>query len=599
MGDEASVSVTYNPKTADVVTTGKDVLLRSGHLNQNGRKTRRDNPNIIYGVEERPPWVTVALMGLQHFSLSFSGCFAFPLIVAGPLCFNLDRELVNQLLGTSFFIAGVTTFLQAGFGTRLPIVQGSSAAFLIPAIVVSNLKGPCPPPITTNSTEDERQYVREVAFERMQELQGSICVASLVQFLLGFTGLVGLLLRFIRPITVATTLFLIGLPIITMASDACGTHWGISSLFMFVVILCSQFLDKYQIPLPRGNRLALFTFFPVNKQYTIFFQILIAVVVSWTLCLILTAVGAFPDDPTEYGYKARTDLYNDVIQESTWIRFPYPGQFGIPRVSFAAFLGMVTAVLASMIESVGDYYACALISELPPPPTHAVNRGVAMEGLGCLLGGLWGAPCGYTSYSNNVSAISLTKVASRVTVYFAAGVFVIAGIFYKFNAFCASMPEPVLGGIMGSTFGMVASIGFANLAFIKVNTSRNLFILGFALFLGMGVPDYLVKNPGAINTGVLILDQVLSVILGSNMFLGGLTACILDNLVRGTPEEKGLNWRKEMSGLTDDEAKEGAEDKTSYYDLPFGMKWIRRTYWTRYLPCSPTFTGFRKLHGVL
>lgn len=540
------------------------------------------NPAIIYGVEDRPPWASVALMGLQHFSISFSGCFALPLIVAGPVCFDLDRSLLNQLIGTSFFISGLTTFLQTFFGTRLPIIQGPSAAFIVPAIVLISLQGPCPQPLTDNSTVEERRFVRDVALSRMQELQGSICLASLVQFLVGFTGLVGILLRFIRPITIGTTLLLIGIPILPIASDASGTHWGISSLCMFLVILFSQFLDKYDIPLFKGKRLDLFTFFPI----------LLAVSISWIVCLILTSAGAFPDDPTEYGYKARTDIYNEDIKDAEWFRLPYPGQFGLPTVSVAGFIGMFAGVVASIVESVGDYHACALISNAPPPPVHAINRGIGMEGIGCVAAGLWGASCGYTSLSNNISAISLTKVASRVTAYFAAGLYVLSGIIFKFNALCAAMPEPILGGILASTFGMVSSIGFANLSFIKINTSRNLFILGFALFLGMGVPDYLAKNPGAINTGSTLIDQILNVTLGSNMFIGGLTACILDNLVRGTPDEKGLNWRREMLGVEDGDVEEETGYQPSCYDLPFGMNWIRRTHWTRYLPFSPTFTGF-------
>ncbi|KAJ8039460.1 Solute carrier family 23 member 2 [Holothuria leucospilota] len=563
------------------------------HGNNNTSGPRPVREKLIYGVEDRPPWPTIFLMGIQHFSISFSGCFAVPLVIAKPLCFDVDRELLNQLLGTSFFVAGITTFLQSFLGTRLPIIQGCSASFIIPVFVLFGLQGPCPPPINSNSTIEERQFVKEVAYGRMQQIQGSICVASLAQVLLGFTGLVGLLLRFIRPITITTTLLLISIEILPWASDSCGTHWGISSLCIFLVTLFSQFLNKYDIPLPRGNKLAVFTMVIIRNYCP--FQVLLSVVITWILCLILTAAGAFPDDPSEYGYKARTDVYSDALRESAWFRFPYPGQFGVPKVSIAGFVGILGGVMASVVESLGDYHACAFISNTPPPPVHAINRGVAMEGLGCIAAGLWGAPSGFTSYSNNISIMSITKVASRVTVYCATGLFVISGMIFKFNAFYSGMPEPIIGGIMATTFGMVASIGFANLAFIKVDSSRNLFILGIALFLGIGIPDFLVKNPGAINTGSTVVDQVLNVILGSGMFIGGVGACILDNIVPGTADEKGLNWRKEMAGLVDDDVddKDEEDKKLRCYDLPFGMNWIRRTHWMRCFPLSPTFVGFR------
>ena len=64
----------------------------------------------------------------------------------------------------------------------------------------------------------------------------------------------------------------------------------------------------------------------------------------------------------------------------------------------AGVFGMLAGVLASAIESVGDYYACARLSGAPPPPVHAINRGIGVEGLGCILAGLWGTGNGTTSY---------------------------------------------------------------------------------------------------------------------------------------------------------------------------------------------------------
>ena len=73
-------------------------------------------------------------------------------------------------------------------------------------------------------------------------------------------------------------------------------------------------------------------------------------------------------------------------------------QWGVPRVTAAGVFGMLAGVLASAIESVGDYYACARLSGAPPPPVHAINRGIGVEGLGCILAGLWGTGNGTTSY---------------------------------------------------------------------------------------------------------------------------------------------------------------------------------------------------------
>ena len=72
---------------------------------------------------------------------------------------------------------------------------------------------------------------------------------------------------------------------------------------------------------------------------------------------------------------------------------------------------MIAGVVSSAVESVGDYYACARMSGAPQPPSHAVNRGIGMEGFGCVLAALWGTGSGTTSYSENIGVISVTRVS--------------------------------------------------------------------------------------------------------------------------------------------------------------------------------------------
>ena len=63
---------------------------------------------------------------------------------------------------------------------------------------------------------------------------------------------------------------------------------------------------------------------------------------------------------------------------------------------------------------------------------------------------------------------------------------------------------------------------------------RNLFIVGFALFMGLTVPEWMKKNGGAINTGSPEFDQILTVLLSTSMLIGGALALILDNTIPGT-----------------------------------------------------------------
>ena len=63
-----------------------------------------------------------------------------------------------------------------------------------------------------------------------------------------------------------------------------------------------------------------------------------------------------------------------------------------------------------------------------------------------------------------------------------------------------------------------------------------------------------------------------------------------NDIITGTKEERGItSWTHQVGEYV---AEDG--NTSSCYDLPFGMKTLRKWKWTRYIPVSPTFiTGFK------
>lgn len=159
------------------------------------------------------------------------------------------------------------------------------------------------------------------------------------------------------------------------------------------------------------------------------------------------------------------------------------------------------------------------------------------------------------------------------------------GMVGKFSALFASLPDPVLGALFCTLFGMITAVGLSNLQFIDLNSSRNLFVLGFSIFFGLVLPSYLRQNP--LVTGITGIDQILNVLLTTAMFVGGCVAFILDNTIPGTPEERGIKkWKKGVSKGS--KSLDGMES----YNLPFGMNIIKKYRCFSYLPISPTFAGY-------
>ena len=67
------------------------------------------------------------------------------------------------------------------------------------------------------------------------QIQGAIITASLFEVIVGATGLMGYILKYIGPLTSTTTITLIGLALFDVAAEKCAEQWGISMLLVFKI----------------------------------------------------------------------------------------------------------------------------------------------------------------------------------------------------------------------------------------------------------------------------------------------------------------------------------------------------------------------------
>ncbi|KAK7151892.1 hypothetical protein R3I94_008280 [Phoxinus phoxinus] len=556
--------------------------------NKNGRDSfseEGDGNKLAYCVTDVPPWYLCIFLGIQHYLTAFGGIIAIPLILSQGLCLQHDGLTQSHLISTIFFVSGVCTLLQVTFGVRLPIIQGGTFTFLSPTMALLSMPEWKCPAWTQNASlvnTSSPEFI-DVWQSRMQVLQGSIMVGSLFQVLVGFSGLIGLFMRFIGPLTIAPTISLIGLSLFDSAGMNAGNHWGISSMTTCLIVIFSQYLRHIAIPFPKYSKAKKF-----HTTRIYIFQmmpVLLGITLSWLICYLLTIYNVLPSDPDKYGYLARTDIKGDVTGRAPWFRFPYPGQWGVPTVSLAGVFGILAGVISSMIESVGDYHACARLSGAPPPPRHAINRGIGIEGIGCLLAGAWGTGNGTTSYSENVGALGITKVGSRMVIVASGFIMIIMGMFGKIGAIFTTIPTPVIGGMFLVMFGVIMAAGVSNLQYTDMNSSRNIFIFGFSMFTGLTIPNWIMKNPTSIATGVVELDHVLLVLLTTSMFVGGLFGFFLDNTIPGTKRERGIiAWNRAHQNESDNTL-----ESDDVYGLPFGIKTCLSSFtWTKYVPFCPT-----------
>uniref|UniRef100_A0A8D3CIN1 Solute carrier family 23 member 1 n=1 Tax=Scophthalmus maximus TaxID=52904 RepID=A0A8D3CIN1_SCOMX len=550
-------------------------------------EAKRAESDMIYTIEDVPPWYLCILLGLQHYLTCFSGTVAVPFLLAEAMCVGRDQNTISQLIGTIFTTVGITTLIQTTVGVRLPLFQASAFAFLIPAQGILSLdRWKCPSEEEIYGNWSLPLDTSHIWQPRIREIQGAIIVSSLLELVIGLCGLPGLLLEYIGPLTITPTVSLIGLSVFTTAGDRAGSHWGLSALCIFLIVLFAQYLRATSLPVPFYSRTKGLT--STRVQIFKMFPIILAIMLVWLVCYILTLTNLLPINPDQYGHKARTDARGDIMTSAPWFRVPYPCQWGLPVVTVAGVLGMLSATMAGIVESIGDYYACARLSGATPPPVHAINRGIFTEGFCCIIAGFLGTGNGSTSSSPNIGVLGITKVGSRRVVQYGAGIMLLLGSVGKFTALFASLPDPILGGMFCTLFGMITAVGLSNLQLVDLNSSRNLFVLGFSMFFGLTLPNYLDTHPNSIKTGVAELDQILTVLLSTEMFVGGFLAFCLDNTIPGSRQERGLvEWRSFSSSSS------SSSSTFSSYDLPVGMGLIRRIRWLRRFPISPSFRGFR------
>ena len=486
---------------------------------------------VEYGIEDKPPLGESILLGFQHYLTMIGATVAIPLALAGAMgMFESAPDQVGRLVGTFFVVSGIATLAQTTIGNRYPIVQGGTFSMLAPALAIIGALG-----------------AQGAGYQVMLlELQGAIIAAAIVEVIIGYLGLMGALKRYLSPVVIAPVIALIGLALFSVPqivnptfADTSQQNWWLLGLTVVLIVAFSQYFDKYH----RWFRL---------------FPVLLGIVAAWLVAAILSVAGVYTAGSVGY-----VDLA--AATSAPLIQPIVPLQWGVPQFTFAFAVGMFAGVVASMIESFGDYHAVARLAGVSAPSKKRINHGIGMEGLGNVFAGIMGTGNGSTSYSENIGAIGITGVASRYVVQIGAVVMLIVGYFGPFGQLVATLPSPIVGGLFIAMFGQIAAVGLSNLKYVDLDSSRNVFIVGISLFAGLAIPAYMGATGGAAAfqegmAGVALIGPILGIklisdtvfVVGSTgMAVGGIIAFVLDNTIEGTTAERGID---EWEAIAEDES---------------------------------------------
>lgn len=405
-------------------------------------------------------------LGIQHVLAMFVSNVTPAIIVAGVAGFGFgsnspDFPNMIYMMQMAMFFAGIATLFQTiGFGpigARLPIVQGTSFAFLPVMIPLVAGKG----------------------VEALPILFSGVLIGGLFHALLG--TVIGKIRFALPPLVTGLVVLMIGLSLVPIGIKyAAGgvpamgkPEFG--SLENWSVALCVIFVTLG------------FKFF--SKGMLSVAAVLVGLVAGYILAFFMGMVSFAS------------------VGKAAYFTIPDPMHFGF-EFSLAAVIGFCLMAFVSAVETVGDVSGITKGGAGREATDKEITGATYADGFGSAIAGLFGS-LPNTSFSQNVGLIAMTGVMSRHVVTIGAVFLIICGLIPKVGAIIATVPIEVLGGGVIVMFGMVSSAGIAMLADVKWDR-RSMVIFATALSVGLGlqaVPEALQHVPSTLkmllSTGIL------------------------------------------------------------------------------------------------
>ncbi len=451
------------------------------------------SPEQLRDPNYTPPLTQAVRLGIQHVLAMFVSNVTPAIIVCGVAGFGFgsnspDFPQMIYMIQMAMFFAGIATLFQTigvgPVGARLPIVQGTSFAFLPIMIPLVAGKG----------------------VDAMAALFGGVIIGGLFHAFLGtFIGRI----RFaLPPLVTGLVVLMIGLALVRVGIQyAAGgvpamgkpEFGSLENWFMALVVIAVTLALKF---FTRG-------------------MVSIAAVL---LGLIAGYVVAYFMGEVQFGNVARAAAF----------AVPDPFHFGF-EFSLAAVIGFCLMAFVSAVETVGDVSGITKGGAQREATAEEITGATYADGLGSAIAGVFGS-LPNTSFSQNVGLIAMTGVMSRHVVTYGAIFLILCGLIPKVGAIISTVPIEVLGGGVIVMFGMVCAAGVSMLSDVNWNR-RNMVIFAVSLSVGLGlqlVPDALQHLP-----------STPKVLLTSGLLPAAFIAIIL-NLV--LPEELTEEQTEEISG---------------------------------------------------
>ena len=391
-------------------------------------------PDLIYGVDDTPPLLTLLLLGVQHvFIITIS--LIFPVLII--------RAIGGSAAQAGFMVS--MAMLAAGVGTILQALnrKGIGSGYLCPAL--------CGPSFLSASLLAAKTGGLSLLF-------GMTTVAGMFEVLL--SRVLHRLRVLFPPEVTGTVVTMVGITVIPVAIsnfmglDATDTVTERSELIVAVVTLgamvCTNVWCKGKLKL---------------------YPILVGMILGYTLSYLLGILGV-------------ADLRQ--FSQAPLLAVPDLDYFGwsFDVLLLAPFL---IAITCSLLKTVGDITTCQKINDLDWKRVDMknVSGGILADGLSAAVGGLVGT-MGQSTSSSNIGLSIGTGATSRKIAFATGGILVVLAFFPKLATIFVIMPKPVMGATLLFAISFMIVAGF-QIIMSRMLDVRKTFVVGISIIFGLSV----------------------------------------------------------------------------------------------------------------
>ncbi|GGL59443.1 nucleobase:cation symporter-2 family protein [Sporolactobacillus putidus] len=428
-------------------------------------------------------------LGIQHMLAMYGGAVIVPLIVGGAV--GLKGAQLGLLVSIDLAACGIATLLQAWknrfFGIGLPIVMGCTFTAVSPMIIIGKSYG-------------------------MPGICGAVLVAGIVVLIL--STFFGKIVQLFPPVVVGTVVMIIGITLIPVAINNLGGGVG-----------AKGFGSAQNLALGFGVLALIIVMNRWFKGFMRTISILLSIIIGTIAAALMGMVDFSP------------------VGAAGWFSLVKPFSFGLPTFHIDAIIALSIVGIVSMIETTGVYLALSEICG-EPIDEKRMGHGYRAEGLAILVGGLFNA-FPYTTFSQNVGLVQMTRVKTRKVAIVCGIALVVLGLIPKIGVLTTLIPNAVIGGATLAMFGMVIASGVRMLGKVDFSRQENLLIVACSVGVGLGVtvqPDLFAKFP-----------SLIQILTNNGIVSGSLTALILNvifNVGQHSSEEKSTDLAKQVVAET-------------------------------------------------